>query len=297
MPAGALWWLVMEAPIIVFDRVRGVFRLTAQRATRLARRNLSLTPDQKSLRKAQRKAATMPRYTPGTVTLGRYRIEYGDLVTVLPQWNDMFIEGSLRFRAGTDAPRVLDCGANVGMASLYVKHLYPKARVTAFEADPTLAAVCASNLAANGHGDVEVKNVAVWTTTGTVEFHPDGGDAGMLAAVGSGQDSPLAVTVPSARLRDYLREPIDLLKLDIEGAELSVLEDCADQLRNVGLIVVEIHELDPSQRMTAAVLRLLAEADYRFSLARLSPVPDPHDGGPFPTTPQRWCVTAYAWRV
>jgi FkbM family methyltransferase len=283
--------------IVVLDRVPGVFRLMAARASRLARRSLSLTPEQKSLRKAQHKAATLPRYTPGAITLGRYRIEYGDLVTVIPQWNDMFIDGSLQFPARTDSPLVLDCGANVGMASLYVKHLYPKARVTAFEADPRLAAMCARNLASNGHGEVDVEEAAVWTARGTVEFRPDGGDAGRLAAVGSLPNSVPRVTVPSVRLRDYLSEPVDLLKLDIEGAELAVLEDCADRLDRVEVVIVEIHEFDPGSRMTPAVLRLLTEAGYRFTLARLTPMPDRTDGGPFRAFAERWCVTAYAWRV
>jgi FkbM family methyltransferase len=286
-----------EGPIAVLNRVRGLFRLTAQRATRLARGSLSRTPEQKALRKAQHKVATVARYTPGAITLGPYRIEYGDLLTVIPQWNDMFIDGSLRFRARTDSPRVLDCGANVGIASLYLKHLYPKARVTAFEADPMLAAMCARNLAANGHGDVDVQKAAVWTGRGTVEFRPDGGDTGRLAAVGGPLNSLPGVTVPSVRLRDYLSEPVDLLKLDIEGAELAVLDDCADLLEGVEVVIIEIHEFEPDSRMTPAVLRLLTGAGYRFTLARPSPMPDPSDRGPFPAIPERWCMTAYAWRA
>ena len=50
----------------------------------------------------------------------------------------------------TSTPRILDCGANVGLASLFFRRLYPQARITAFEADPALFAILEANLDANG---------------------------------------------------------------------------------------------------------------------------------------------------
>lgn len=244
-------------------------------------------------------ADRIPRHTPGSIGFGRYQIEYGDLMSVWPQWSDIFLEHSLRFTAPTDEPRVLDCGANVGLASLYVKSLYPRAKVTAFEADPALAAMCGRNLAANGCGDVLVESAAVWTGNGTIEFFIEGGDSGMVAAVGQPGPAPIAV-VRSVRLRDYLeREPIDLLKLDIEGAELPVLRDCADRLSRVGLLILDLHEFDPTSRQTASVFALLDAAGFRYTLTHFSPLPwrdRPEEAGPFPGIALRWAVLLHAWR-
>ena len=71
-------------------------------------------------------------------------------------------------RRSTPSPRILDCGANVGLASLFFKRRYPAARITAFEADPALFAILDANLRANGAADVEARHAALWTSTGTV---------------------------------------------------------------------------------------------------------------------------------
>lgn len=47
--------------------------------------------------------------------------------------------------------------------------------------------------------------------------------------------------IEGIRLKDYLHEPIDLLKLDIEGAEYEVLNDCRENLTLVKNIFIEYH--------------------------------------------------------
>jgi FkbM family methyltransferase len=271
-----------------------------RRALGRAQRELWPSAEEASLRHARDLAGRTPRHTPGSIRFGRYQIEYGDLMSVWPQWSDIFLEHSLRFAARNSRHRrVLDCGANVGLASLYFKALYPRARVTAFEADPALAAICRRNLDANGCRDVTLESAAVWTDDGTVEFFAEGGDSGMLAAVGEPGPAPLQ-RVRSLRLRNYLEhEPIDLLKLDVEGAELPVLRDCADLLSQVGLLILDLHEFDPSSRQTAAIFNLLDAAGFRYSLTHLSPLP----GGTaqatldrFPGVSARWAVLLHAWR-
>jgi len=57
------------------------------------------------------------------------------------------------------APLIFDCGANIGLATLYFKNLYLGARIVAFEADPETAAVLRENVSANHLQDVSVHNL------------------------------------------------------------------------------------------------------------------------------------------
>jgi len=114
--------------------------------------------------------------------------------------------------------------------------------------------------------------------------------------------------VPAERLRDSLNEPIDLLKLDIEGAELAVLEDCRDRLDNVRAITIDLHEFNPAQRQTGMVFELLAAAGFLFDMRALVPLPwraeslpGPKGPGlsspsPFPDASPVWVATVRAWR-
>src|SRR5712691_7909171 len=230
------------------------------------------TPELAVLHELERRAGREPRRARGEVSIASYRFEYADAMSAWPQWDDIFVHGSLSFETDVREPRVLDCGANIGLASMYFKQRYPHANITAFEADPALAAVCRRNLAASGAGDVEVRDAAVWIANGTLEFVCEGTDSGAIASLDpsvSGQKAE----VPAVRLRDWLEEPIDLLKLDIEGAELPVLDDCRDLLHNVRAMTIDLHEFNPAIRQTGAMFDLLARAGFLFDMRGLVPLP------------------------
>ena len=269
----------------------------ARRVLRGALRELWPTPEYAIRRQLERAFVRAPRYTPGHVAAGAYRIEFADAGSVWPQWDDIFIHGTMAFESASSSPRILDCGANVGIASLYFKRRYPRATITAFEADPHLADICRRNLAANGAADVDVRAAAVWTRAGEVEFICEGSDSGAIASVDPSVAGNKSV-VPAVRLRDWLAEPVDLLKLDIEGAELPVLEDCRDQLSNVRAIVMDLHEFDPSRRQTGAVFDLLDAAGFVYDLKHLVSLPSrvPPPRSPFPDAAPAWAASVRAWR-
>ncbi|MDE3156911.1 MAG: FkbM family methyltransferase [Acidobacteriota bacterium] len=240
----------------------------------------------------------MPRHTAGRIDLMDYRLQYADLLTLCPQWHDLFVKQTLAFHVGRPDPRILDCGANVGLASLYFKRLYPRARMTAYEADPALSALMAANLAGNGAGDVEVVQAAVWTHDGTVTFRCEGADSGAIDGVASGVTGE-RVEVPAVRLRDRLSERIDVLKLDIEGAERAVLEDCADLIGRIPVLLLDLHEFDPERRNTSAVLDLLGRAGLRYTVGELNPLPwrppIAPAGSPFPGAALTWTCLVRGW--
>src|SRR5262249_36214796 len=194
----------------------------------------------------------------------------------------------------------LDCGANIGLASLFFKQLYPGARITAFEADPAIAAMLAANLRENGASDVQTVAAAVWTTNGDVDFDADGADAGSIR-FGSAHRGAAPLRVPARRLRDVIDdEPIDLLKLDIEGAEADVLDDSFDRLANVRALLVEVHEVRPDRRQSSRVLDLLDRAGFAYALTHVTPLPwrqpPGADSGPFPQSSLAWVAAVRAWR-
>lgn len=243
-------------------------------------------------------ASRQPRYTPGRLRLLDFDLEYPDACSLEPQWNDLFVRHTLRFTPSSPSPRVLDCGANIGLASLAILRCFPSARITAFEADPTLAAMLRRNLAANGAGAVDVIAAAVWSSSGVLRFRADGADSGAVEAVAA-DTLGTVIEVPSVRLRDWIvREPIDLLKLDVEGAELDILEDCADALSQVAAIQMEVHDLDPGRRLLPRCLLLLERAGFSYTLNDLHQVdwrPSAPGAGPFSGV-AAWLINVRAWR-
>ena len=257
-------------------------------------------PEAAAWHRAERLAATVKRFTPGTIRMLDYELEYSDLSSFCPQWHDIFVEGAVDFQTAAAAPRILDCGSNVGLASLFFKRRFPGARVTAYEADPALCAMTKKNLARNGAGDVGVVHAALWTSNGDVTFRSEGSDSGMIDGL-SGTIPGRSVTVPSLRMRDILeRERIDLLKLDIEGAEDAVLADCEPVLDRVHAIVMDLHEFDVNDRQAPRVLERLTRCGFIYAVDEFvsqpwrPPVASPQS--PFPGKALVWSMTVRAWR-
>ena len=58
-------------------------------------------------------------------------------------------------------PRILDCGANIGLATLYFKLLYPGACITCFEPGAEAFRVLEANISANQLEEVTAFPVAL----------------------------------------------------------------------------------------------------------------------------------------
>ena len=273
----------------------------ARRAAGAIYRQLNPSPEVAAWRRLDSLAGSVPRHTPGSIRVLDYNLEYADLLSFCPQFHEIFVERGLTFRATSTSPRILDCGSNIGAASLFFKREYPGARITAYEADPALCAMTKRNLARNGAGDVEVSQAALWTSTGQVTFRAEGSDSGMIDGLAGAVDAT-AVTVPSLRMRDVLEaDRIDMLKLDIEGAECAVLEDCEPVLDRVNAIVMDLHEFDPRNRQSPRVFECLTRAGFVYSIDDLQPQHWRRTvtaaDSPFPKTPLVWTLTVRAWRA
>jgi FkbM family methyltransferase len=196
----------------------------------------------------------------------KFSFDIPDLPSFVWQFKEIFVDEIYKFNSENKEPIIFDCGANVGTSCLYFKQLFPNAKIKAFEADPMIANVLKSNLAKNGISDVEVINKAVWIDDGGIEFGSEGADGGSINASGN------KIKIDSIRLQDFLdKEPeVDLLKIDIEGAEYEVLKDCANSLSNVKNIFVEYHSWNSSTQKLSEILEVLEMNNFRYHIEDLS---------------------------
>lgn len=148
----------------------------------------------------------------------------------------------------TQTPRIIDCGAHIGLATIYFKSLYPGARITAFEPEPPNLELLKKNLDVNRMEDVEIIPKALWSAEGKLKLHVDvdqenhwSSTSSFLRGSWTGTQPTEPIEVETVRLSPYLNEPVDILKIDIEGAETEVLLECRDKLSNVKHLFVEFH--------------------------------------------------------
>ena len=201
-------------------------------------------------------------------------------------------------------PRILDCGANVGLASLFFKRRCPSARITAYEADPALFKILAPISTPTAPRTWKPSTRLCGRRTDACTFRADGSDSGMIGTL-SGAVGGTAVDVPSLRLRDLIERDangrIDLLKLDIEGAEDAVLADCEPVLHRVGAIVLDLHEFDPCRSPGATRARVADPQRVhlrrgRVRAAAMASARLAAEQRRFPAKALVWSMTVRAWR-
>jgi FkbM family methyltransferase len=203
-----------------------------------------------------------PRYEPTTAHLLDHTIEIADAASYLSMKQEIFDLEIYKFSANRSDPMIIDCGANIGLSVIYLKGLYPHATVVAFEPDQQVFSILKRNVAAFGLSQVELREQAVWSEITKLDFYKEGADGGRIAALNS--DTENIAQIDTVRLRDFLHHRVDFLKLDIEGAEYAVLDDCRDCLENVERIFVEFHSFADRPQRLGELLEILERAGFRL---------------------------------
>lgn len=176
---------------------------------------------------------------------------------LMHSFEEIITEEIYQFKAASDHPRIIDCGANIGLSVLYFSRLYPKAQIIAFEPDDQNFDLLQKNVTSYQLSNVQLEKKAIWTHNDTITFESTGGQGSKIGE-GSG------ITVPCRRLADLLQEPVDFLKIDIEGAEFPVIRDCAQVLKNVKHLFLEYHgKINQSQELTE-MLNILHQAGFDY---------------------------------
>jgi len=215
-------------------------------------------------------------------------------------YKDIFIHRIYHFEAQRPDPLILDCGSNIGMSILYFKHVYPQARIIGFEPDPAVFPYLEENISRNGLKGVQLTQAALSAREEVLTFYSDG-KYGSCLAEHLPADIPEGWTkyeVPCVRLRDYLNEPVDFLKMNIEGAEWEVLADSADRLHMVREMVIEYHHLPGLSRTLHKVLTLLHEQGFEYLINDFDSETNGGVRPPFRLMPEsRYYLLIYAKQV
>ncbi|MCB9079910.1 MAG: FkbM family methyltransferase [Anaerolineaceae bacterium] len=222
---------------------------------------LTFSNDYRKKHQALSKLRNLPRYTPTTINILGNELQLIDAASFFSAYKEIFERQIYKFKALTNEPTIIDAGANIGLSVLYFKKLYPKSKIIAFEPDTTAFKALRKNVHQFNLSNTELVNKAVWISETVLEFINEGADAGRISQF---EENGNKVQVNTVRLRDYLNQPVDFLKLDIEGAETKVLEDCQDLLANVQYLFVEYHSFVDQPHTLSRVIEILSKAGYRF---------------------------------
>jgi len=145
---------------------------------------------------------------------------------------------------------IFEAGARDCKDTLDFHCLYPQAEIYTFECNPRTLDKCHKRV--DGISQIHLIEKAVWSQSGFLMFHPiiEGGNAGASSVFMANGNYPAEVLtqdeimVNAVTFADIIREHnlpgVDMLWLDLQGAELDALKGLGDYLSGVKLIMTEV---------------------------------------------------------
>jgi len=203
-----------------------------------------------------------------------YKVSYRNDYELEVIYDDIFAKEVYYFKSENPEPYIIDCGGHIGLAVLYFKSLYPRARILTFEPNPETFFLLRENILQNNLRGIRAINMALsredtkdailyvgedflkaWDSSNTIE--PD---------LWPNMDEYRGIPIRSTRLSPYIDGRVDFLKLDIEGAEFDVLDESKTKLNLVGAITLEYHQSagNRSQRKLEKIINILSESGFDY---------------------------------
>jgi FkbM family methyltransferase len=213
-------------------------------------------------------ALESPRWIPTIVAAAARGAHVGELLKLGRQRD---------WLAASDVRAVLDIGAHRGEFSSALRTYLPNASITAFEPLPDCYDALVERMRARG--PFRAHRLALGATDGETAFHRSSfSKASSLLAMGERHEREFpwsrgVRTFPVAvRTLDSLAEDLDLarrclMKIDVQGAELQVLQGAERVLEGIDYVVVETSfvKLYEGQADFAEVYEFLSSRQFRFA--------------------------------
>ena len=183
----------------------------------------------------------------------RYRLNKGDLHSIREIW----FQEAYRLPFENSSGVLLDLGANIGMASVWLAKTYSFTQVIAVEPDPSNAALVRENLDLNGIAG-SVLEAAIGPKDGMARF-------GFSEISNLGRLSEDGVPVPMISVNTIIKRfgvaRFALIKIDIEGGEQELFEGPGDWLARTDAIIIEFH---PNVADYPRLTRLVSSSGFAY---------------------------------
>jgi FkbM family methyltransferase len=210
-----------------------------------------------------------------TQKIGPLTICYKRPYELLHSYEEIFNNEIYRFKSNTQNPVILDCGSNIGLAALYFKSIFPSSELHCFEPDPDNYKLLEKNLTQNKFTGFHLFQKAIWKDNNGISFIVMGSEGSRISEVGHEKTKLVETQDFSSLLKKFNK--IDLLKLDIEGAEKTVLLQPGIDLSNVDNLFIEYH----GKAEETAILRKTIQLVENFGFKMYIKMASDHLSSPF----------------
>jgi FkbM family methyltransferase len=200
-----------------------------------------------------------------------YKVKFNYFNTLKGLFREIFVAQGYWFTTNNTEPFIIDCGSHFGQAVIFFKLIYPESKIVCFEPDGYTFAILKENIESNGIKNVEIHNKAVSDYEGEIDFYniEHTQSSVVMSTVKERVQNGEINVVEATCLSNYINRTIDFLKMDIEGAELSVLKELlkSNKLQYVKQMVIEYHHhIKEHEDNFSLTLELIEDAGFGYQI-------------------------------
>lgn len=186
-------------------------------------------------------------------------------------FKEIFVGLDYYFKSDKANPFIIDCGSNIGMSILFFKKLYPQSEIIGFEPNDEAFGKLEENIKVNRLENVTVHKKAVSDQAGEITFYFDPENLGSLQMSTVKDRMPKrSQTVFCVALSSFITKDVDFLKLDVEGAELSLFRELekANKLEFIKEMTIEYHHhIKEGVDELSQMLRILETNGFGYQIS------------------------------
>jgi len=164
-------------------------------------------------------------------------------------YNEVIEKNEYDFTVKNAPKYIIDAGANIGLASVYFGRKYSNAKIIAIEPEEENFKLLKLNI--KDYPNITAINAALWNMSGEITLFDVGLDSGgfmvetnvsaLKPNIKNKKHLVKSVTIDEI-MNQFNIDSIDILKMDIEGAEKEVFESCKEWINQTKCIIIELHE-------------------------------------------------------
>ena len=184
-------------------------------------------------------------------------------------FEQLFYEDEYGFPLDFEPKTIIDGGANIGLAAVYFTNKFAKAKIVSIEPEPSNYEMLLKNT--GNYDKVMAVNAALNSSSEAKIIIEDKG-LGHWGFMTKEVDNDVpvdAVVIPTISISDIMKEnnfkSVDLLKIDIEGAEKELFESGYEKwLPKTKVLIIELHDR-MKKGCSKSVFKAICNYDFSFS--------------------------------
>lgn len=197
------------------------------------------------------------------------RLYWHNYQLVLWQYYEDWVRMEYYFHTDKKIPVIIDGWASIWDSMLYFKNIYPQSEIHSFEPDTIAFGYLEKNMHYNQLKNVHLYKKAISTSNDDIVFYYDDEPSYSHSTI-AGRMNKNKTVIPAMDIMDIIwNKEIDLLKLDIEWSEMSVMKRVHEQqwFANIHNIILEYHHNIPwEQAQLGGFLEILEQNWYKYQI-------------------------------